>query len=515
MLGFYRLSSLVAIFATLFAVAHAGLISDLSKQSFQVLVPGNSGYPTASAACKRFTFQPAAIALPNNPQDVSTVMKIGQQYNLQVVARSGGHSYVANGLGGKDGVLVVDMSNFKQISVDSTSNIATIGPGNRLGDVALGLNNAGRALPHGTCPYVGIGGHSGYGGYGFTSRKWGLTLDTIQSLDIVLANGTIASASSTNQPDLFWALRGASGSFGIVTSIHAKTFAAPASSTVFEYHWDLSAADAAKATAAFQNYVLTNIPQEFGAEIVLGQGSAKGRVSFGLTGGWYAPANQFNGVIAPLLANLPKPSSKKLTVGTYINSVQYLGGLDRLNTVGIPDGSDTFYAKSLMTPEASPMSSAALNAFMNYLANNGAEANTDWFVEIELYGGTNSAINNVALAATAFGRRSSMFTIQFYTSAPGGVPPFPQEGFAFLDGMVNSIVNNSPANWDYGYLLVSRYRGWCQILITPCSAYANYIDNRLSNWQNLYYSSNYPRLRTLKDQYDPRDTLNFPIGIEE
>lgn len=53
------------------------------------------------------------------------------------------------------------MSNFKQISVDSSSFIATIGPGNRLGDVALGLNNAGRALPHGTCPYVGIGGHSG------------------------------------------------------------------------------------------------------------------------------------------------------------------------------------------------------------------------------------------------------------------------------------------------------------------------------------------------------------------
>ena len=113
-----------------------------------------------------------------------------------------------------------------QLSVDPTTFVATIGPGNRLGDVALGLNNAGRALPHGTCPFVGIGGHSGrenyyikmvysfiylfvflhegYGGFGFTSRKWGLTLDTIQSLEVVLANGTIANISQTNYPDLFF-----------------------------------------------------------------------------------------------------------------------------------------------------------------------------------------------------------------------------------------------------------------------------------------------------------------------
>jgi FAD/FMN-containing dehydrogenase len=120
--------------------------------------------------------------------------------------------------------VVIDMSNFVQLSVDPTTFVATIGPGNRLGDVALGLSNAGRALPHGTCPFVGVGGHSGrqnysnilfflfilfflhegYGGYGFTSRKWGLLLDTIISLEVVLANGTIANISQTNYPDLFF-----------------------------------------------------------------------------------------------------------------------------------------------------------------------------------------------------------------------------------------------------------------------------------------------------------------------
>jgi len=175
----------------------------------------------------RYTFKPSAVAFPSTPSDVSTILTLATKYNHQAVARSGGHSYIANGLGGKDGVVVVDLRNFNKISVDSKTNLASIGTGNRLGNVALSLNDKGRAMPHGTCPYVGIGGHSGssiflhgsgynlliffwyvrpsgHGGYGFTSRKWGLTLDTIVALDVVLANGTIVTASGTNYPDLFW-----------------------------------------------------------------------------------------------------------------------------------------------------------------------------------------------------------------------------------------------------------------------------------------------------------------------
>jgi FAD/FMN-containing dehydrogenase len=90
------------------------------------------------------------------------------------------------------------------ISVNATTGIATIQTGNRLGDVALALNNAGRALPHGTCPYVGIGGHSGHGGFGFTSRMWGLALDTIVRATVILANGTILTTSESQHNDLFW-----------------------------------------------------------------------------------------------------------------------------------------------------------------------------------------------------------------------------------------------------------------------------------------------------------------------
>ena len=88
-------------------------------------------------------------------------------------------------------------------------------------------------------------------------------------------------------------MRGASSSFGIATSIQVETFAVPDSATMFSYFWDLSAADAAHATQQFQNFVQTDIPQEFGAYLVVERGSSSGMVHFGLTGGWYAPADQF------------------------------------------------------------------------------------------------------------------------------------------------------------------------------------------------------------------------------
>ena len=171
-------------------------------------------------------------------------------------------------------------------------------------------------------------------------------------------------------------MRGASGSFGIVTSFQFKTFAAPESVTIFNYTWDFNAADAGSATQQFQNFVHGNIPQEFGADLIIKRSSSSGRVSFGLIGGWYAPADEFAAVIAPLLDNLPPPSVQSVTPGTYIESVQNVGGLDRLNTTGIPDFHDTFYAKSIMTPEASPMTGMAINALMSYLGDAGFTADT-------------------------------------------------------------------------------------------------------------------------------------------
>ena len=94
-----------------------------------------------------------------------------------------------------------------------------------------------RALAHGTCPYVGIGGHAGQGGFGLPSRAWGLLADQITSLEIVTADGSIRTASKTQNSDLFWAATGAGASFGIITSFTAQTHAA-LDSIAFAYNYD-------------------------------------------------------------------------------------------------------------------------------------------------------------------------------------------------------------------------------------------------------------------------------------
>ena len=106
--------------------------------------------------------KPAAVVLPRTVKQVSDIVKAAAKNKNKVVARSGGHSYVANGLGGSGNSAVsIDLRYINQISVDTTKETAVIGAGNRLGNVVQALGEVGRALPHGTCPYVGIGGHTG------------------------------------------------------------------------------------------------------------------------------------------------------------------------------------------------------------------------------------------------------------------------------------------------------------------------------------------------------------------
>jgi hypothetical protein len=444
----------------------------------------------------RFTLEPVAVVFPSTPLELADIVKIGKANHLRVTARSGGHSYIANGLGGENGTLVIDMAKFTNVTVNPAAKTAVIETGNRLGDIALALNEFNLAMPHGTCPYVGLGGHASYGGFGFTSRMWGLTLDNILSINLVLANGTITKASKDVNPDLFWAMRGAGPSFAIMTSIEFRVFDAPASVIIFQYNWHLDVAAAATALGTFQDFVQEpNLPKEFGAELVLTRGAIEGNVTFGLTGAWHGDPALLNGTVAPFLAAMPPLNAVIFTPGNWIESVLVLAG-GTLNTSTAPDGTDTFYAKSLMTPEASPMSHAARTSFMSHVAHAGFTTNTSWFFQVELYGGSNSQINAVGADATAFAHRSSMFTIQFYASSFNNAPPYPDFGFTFLDNLVNGITSNSPPNWDYG-------------------AYTNYMEDKLVDFKKQYYGAHFPRLLALKLELDPTGVFDFPVGIDD
>lgn len=139
--------------------------------------------------------------------------------------------------------------------------------------------------------------------------------------------------------------------------------------TIFQYNWHLDVEGAANALGIFQDFVQTNIPAELGAELVLTKGAVEGNVTFGLSGAWHGPLSRLNATVASFLKAMPPLNAVTLFTGNWIESVENLGG-GSVNTTG-PDNTDTFYAKSLMTPEASPMSPAARKGFMSWLAHEG------------------------------------------------------------------------------------------------------------------------------------------------
>lgn len=152
----------------------------------------------------RLQYDPAVIIIPETAQQVSDSVVCASLNGIKVQAKSGGHSYASTSSGGKDGSMVVDLRRFQNVTVDEATGIATVGAGSRLGNMALALNNKGRALAHGTCAGVGVGGHFTLGGYGYTSRAWGMALDQIVALDVVKADGTIVCASADENPDLYF-----------------------------------------------------------------------------------------------------------------------------------------------------------------------------------------------------------------------------------------------------------------------------------------------------------------------
>ncbi|KIY70559.1 Glucooligosaccharide oxidase [Cylindrobasidium torrendii FP15055 ss-10] len=474
--------------STVFAFNFGKLREDLAAAQIQSVFPQDETYPNVTTPCPvsrlrieqtltiradnlRFAFQPAAIAYPISTDQVSSAVSIAASQGLPVVARSGGHSYVDNSLGGGDGSFVIDMAAFKEITVHEDGT-ATLGVANKLGDVVIGLNEYGRAIPHGRCTYVGLGGHSAFGGYGLTSRMWGLTIDAVKSVEAVLSNGTVVTASQEEKPDLFWGIRGSASSFAITTLVTVDTHPVPASVAYATYVWDsMDIASATHTLALFQDYADSDISPELGTEIFLTAGSTSGTVSIQYIAAWFGAVEDYNATVDPFLGALTEPSSSTWVDGNWIEGFEALA-YPSLDT-SAPNAYATFYTKSLMTPEGEPMTRDALEAFVTYLATIVPPSELTWIVEVELYGGSNSAMNAIPVNNTSFAHRDTKFNLQI--SGYNAAPPFPKEGYTFVQGITSSIIDNMPEDWNW-------------------ASYTNYVEDRLHD-----YASHFFRMTAKKD----------------
>ncbi len=194
------------------------LIQDFASQlKGEVVRPTDAKYDeTRKVFNAMIDKHPRMLAMCTDVADVIASVNFGRENNLTIAIRGGGHN--GGGLGLCDDGLVIDLSGIKFVRVDTADNTVKVGGGNIWNEVDKATHDFGLAVPSGIISTTGVGGLTLGGGVGYLSRKYGLTIDNLLEADMVLADGSFVTVNANQNKDLFWAIRGGGGNFGVVTS---------------------------------------------------------------------------------------------------------------------------------------------------------------------------------------------------------------------------------------------------------------------------------------------------------
>jgi FAD/FMN-containing dehydrogenase len=180
----------------------------------ECITPGDDRYDTARLVVNRaIDRRPSLIVVAAGDDDVATTIALARETGLELAVRSGGHSVPGHST--TDGGILLDLSGLNEVEIDAERRIGTAGVGATAGAYTHAAFAHGFATPFGDTASVGLGGITLGGGIGWLARKRGLTIDHLLSVDLVTADGARITASETEHPDLFWALRGGGGNFGV------------------------------------------------------------------------------------------------------------------------------------------------------------------------------------------------------------------------------------------------------------------------------------------------------------
>ncbi|RKZ13494.1 FAD-linked oxidase [bacterium] len=188
-----------------------------------MIAPTDSGYDEARTIWNAMIDKrPGLIVQCAGAADTRACVNFAREHDLLVSVRGAGHNIAGSSL--SDGGLLIDHSLLRSVKVDTGASTVTVEPGATLGDVDAATLNSGLAVPVGINSTTGIAGLTLGGGFGWLSRKHGLTIDALLSADVVTADGQLIHASESEHADLFWALRGGGGNFGVVTSFTYRAY---------------------------------------------------------------------------------------------------------------------------------------------------------------------------------------------------------------------------------------------------------------------------------------------------
>ncbi|ETS76860.1 hypothetical protein PFICI_10734 [Pestalotiopsis fici W106-1] len=472
------------------------IFDSLKRKNVPFIRNDNPAWQTyAQTYNQRLSCEPLVIIVPETIRHISDAVLSASNHGVPVQAKSGGHSYAGFSNGGFDGSLVIHMGHFQDVSVDKETGIAKVGGGTRLGPLSLAVwEQCQRALAHGTCSAVGIGGHYTHGGYGHFSRAWGLAMDQIVALDVVLADGRCVHVDSTHYDDIFNAMRGAADMIGIAINFYLQTQPAPAK--VVRWELDLASiapvVDIDRATDAFMH--LQEVAHDstvFNANISFGVVLGPARW-FHVAGIYIGSEQMFRDALVPhLLSGICKSMQVKSTELGWIDALKALAGDDLTVTETYSERSN-FYAKSVTIPEpGAPRDS--IRTYMEFIATVGQEQqNFGWYAILDLYGGAGSTIN-MNHSSAAYRDRGSMWVAQ-HQAYVGGDVQFPEDGIAFLNSLNQAMSG----------------------MLDTFGAYLPYVDSEYDRTtaKHMYYGQDlYARIQKVKRRFDPTNVFANPHSI--
>jgi FAD/FMN-containing dehydrogenase len=440
----------------------------------ELIDPDQPGYDDARRLYNAMIDKrPALIARCVDVTDVIACVRYAAEQGVDLAIRGGGHN--GGGLGSVDGGLVIDLSELRGVRVDPHARTVTVAGGTTLGEVDHATHAFGLAVPAGIISSTGVGGLTLGGGIGHLTRTYGLTIDNLIGADVVLADGRLVRASESEHEDLFWALRGGGGNFGVVTSF---TFQARPVSTVVAgpMLWPL---DRAVEALAFYAEFMATAPEQlngffafltvppappFPEELHL-------QKMCGVVWCYAGPVAEAEAALAPVrkafppaldgVGEVPLPAMQSAFDGLYPHGDQWYWRADFVETI----------------PEA------AIDAHVAH-----AHELPTWKSTMHLYP-VDGAAGRVAPDATAWGYRNAR-----WAQVIVGVDPDPVKAGELRDWTVR-----------YWEALHPYAAG---------GAYSNFLMDEGEDRVRASYGSNYDRLARIKTAYDPGNLFHVNQNIK-
>jgi hypothetical protein len=408
--------------------------------------------------------------------DVITSVNFARDHGVLLAIRGGGHN--GPGLGSVNDGLVIDLSSMKSVHVNPAQRTVRVDPGCTSGDVDHATHAFGLAVPFGIVSTTGVAGLTLGGGSGYLTRKHGLTIDNLLEADVVLADGSFVTASEQQHPDLFWAIRGGGGNFGVVTSF---TFRAHPVNMVFAgpIFWD-AAKNGRAVMKAYRDFIQT-APEDAGFFVGLKTVPPMdpfpkehwGKRACAIIGAYNGPAEDAGKVLTPLLNSLPAP----LFNWTQTMPFPAINGLF-----------DPFFPKGLQWYWKADFVKALTDEAIDTHIAQAASAPSALCL-MHLYP-INGAVHRVPQQATAWNTRDAMFSMVI-----AAIDPDPKQAEALK-------------TWGRGY--------WKAVHpFNLGGAYVNFMyDDEPAGRLQATYGDNYARLAKIKAKYDPKNLFRVNQNIE-